>query len=324
MHRGCKEVSFARTDNRIAGVGDRVCRVRWHIIYDPVKTFVSHFPLTEYRSNHDFRISVLISCLKATTTQIWLKFVCINGYIHLLWMLGKCVLPPLWGSQLCSCWCCLLACYWTCCNCLFRTPFRTLKWPLRTIWLLFSELGLLVVHLYSMYFLGWKAFSVLQEHDSHNILHVCIKEGEFICSLLTYVFIHGIGSICPLYTSLYLYYLRYAGWFREVRKEVQGFKKKPLRYMRVRGRPQPTYKVRHKLLKKDEKAPTRSLFPIKGTGDLCALMRGSEQKWWWVNTAFLLDPVPVCNSPGCGGQSQSPFSTFKRKCQSDVPAADVS
>lgn len=93
VHCGCKEVSFARTDNGIAGVGDRVCR--WHIIYDPVKTFVSHFPLTEYRSNHDFRISFLISYLKVTKTQIWLKFVCINGYIHLLWMLGKCVLPPL-------------------------------------------------------------------------------------------------------------------------------------------------------------------------------------------------------------------------------------
>lgn len=68
-----------------------------------------------------------------------------------------------------------------------------------------------------MYCLGWKAFSVWQEHDSHNILHVCIKEGEFMCSLLINVFIHGIGSICPLYTSLYLYYLSWVGQRSEKR-----------------------------------------------------------------------------------------------------------
>lgn len=91
-----------------------------------------------------FQSWFLISKLHLTT-QIWLKFVCMNGYIHLLWMLEKCVLPPLWGSQLCSCWCCLFACYWICYNCLFRTLLRTLKWPLRTI-TFSSELRLLVVH----------------------------------------------------------------------------------------------------------------------------------------------------------------------------------
>lgn len=51
-------------------------------------------------------------------------------------------------------------------------------------------------------------------------------------------------------------------------------------------------------------------FPIKGTGDLGALMRGSEQKW---NTAFLLDPVPVYNSPWLWGAKPITLLNFQKE-----------
>lgn len=54
--------------------------------------------------------------------------------------------------------------------------------------------------------------------------------------------------------------------------------------------------------------PFFSPYPIKGTGDLGAVVRRKEQKGWRVNTVLPVNPVPAYNIPCVGGEGTKPIT----------------
>lgn len=92
---------------------------------------------------------------------------------------------PLWGSELCSCWCCLLTWYWVCCNYWSSLCSGTYN-GLSGIWLFFLQNCLIASNVLNpmssvviMMKISIYLYIILDgRHFLHHILHYSIKEGK--------------------------------------------------------------------------------------------------------------------------------------------------